>query len=275
MIRRWMTLGLVTAFVGGCAAGPPSPPSLAYGEQAVTTAAYGFSDTTSVDISVMGQSMQLSQHGRAEYDVTFADDPAGVGVTLAVRTLSATLNQPMGAPLRVDESSVRGDLTFALDRVGDATVLRRPVVADEASQMVSGLSLAHTFFPALPGRAALPGESWVDTLDFSGDDGPGSMSESSVLRYTVVGDTVIDGRSLLLIDMEGTTRSANDMELSGMAVSQESELEVSGYVLWDLQAGIMFEHFRESAGSGRVSVPIAPVPLPIRVHSVQRTRLQF
>jgi hypothetical protein len=57
-------------------------------------------------------------------------------------------------------------------------------------------------------------------------------------------------------------------------VSQESELVVNGYVLWDPQAGIMFEQYREASGSGVVTVPLAPVPLPVSVRSVQRARLQ-
>jgi hypothetical protein len=274
MTGRPIAFTSAVVLLSACASGPPSPPALAYGQHTVSAAVYDFSDTTSVDISVMGQAMQLSQHGEAEYAVAFADDPAGVGVTLAVRSLSVRLNQPMGEPVEIDESSVRGDLAFSLDRVGDATVTRRPAVADEASQMISGLSLAHTFFPALPGRATEAGDSWVDTLSYSGDDGPGSMSESSVLSYTVAGDTVVDGRSLLLIEVEGTTTSANDMEFSGMPVSQESELAVRGYVLWDPASGIMFEQYRESTGSGVVSVPVVPAPLPVSVRTVQRARLQ-
>lgn len=260
--------------LAACSSAPPAPPALAYGEQSVTAVAYSFADSTSVSLSVMGQSMRLSQEGVAEYDVSFADAPSGVGVTLAVRSLQASLNQPMGAPVRVDESMVQGDLAFALDRLGNTTVERRPTVADEASQMVSGLSLAHTFFPALPGRAAMPGESWVDSLSYSGEEGPGTRAESSVLTYTVVGDTVVDGRALLHIGFEGETSLTNDMEFSGMRVSQASELDVAGYVLWDVQRGIMFEQYRESSGSGVVNVPIAPVPIPISVRAVQRARVQ-
>jgi hypothetical protein len=263
-------LGVVSA----CSSGPPAPPTLAYGEEGISSAVYSYADSTSVSLSVMGQSMELSQEGVAEYDVAFAESASGVGVTLAVRSLAASLNQPMGAPVRVDETMVRGDLAFSLDRVGNATVSRSPTVADEASQMVSGLSLAHTFFPALPGRAARAGESWVDSLTYSGEEGPGVRAESSILTYTVVGDTAVDGRALLHIDFAGITTRSNDMDFSGLSVSQESELEVSGFVLWDVQQGVLFEQYREAAGGGQVRVPIAPVPIPIRVRSVQRARLQ-
>jgi hypothetical protein len=271
--RRIVSAVLVAALTG-CTSGPPSPPALAYGESAVESATYVQADTTSVDVSFMGQRMQLSQHGRAVYDVAFRTQNPAMDVVLTLRSLAATLNQPMGAPLRVDESSVDGVLEFTLDRRGDAVVVRRPSVAVEASQMVSGLGLAHTFFPALPGRPAVPGESWVDSLSFSGDEGPGTYSESSVLRYTVVGDTLVGGRSLLRIDFEGSMSMTNDMEFSGMPIHQESELDVAGTVLWDVQGGLMVERTRTESGSGTVRVPIAPLPLPITITSVQRTRLE-
>ena len=67
----------------------------------------------------------------------------------------------MGPPVTVDESHVDGSLEFSLDRLGNASVSARPTVQAEASQMVSGLGLAHTFFPGLPGRAVAPGDRWV------------------------------------------------------------------------------------------------------------------
>lgn len=269
-----LATGLGVVFSGACGGGPPAPPALAYGEQTVSDASYAYADTTAVRVNVMGQTMELSQHGVAEYDVVFAEAPSGVEVVLSVRSLSAMLNQPMGAPVRVDESMVVGDLAFTLNRVGDPTVSRRPEVSDEASQMVSGLSLAHSFFPGLPGRAALPGESWVDSLSYSGEEGPGVRSETSVLQYTVVRDTVIDGRALLQIDVEGTATVSNDMVIGGMDIQQTSDLDVNGYVLWDFRAGIPFEHYREATGSGQVQIPISPVALPIQIRSTQRARLQ-
>lgn len=274
MIRRTLSLAALSLIVASCSGGPPSPPALAYGEGPGGDLSYDFADTTEVDVSVMGQSMQLTQRGVATYDVSLANTADGVDVVMTVRSLAATLSQPMGAPVRVNESAVSGSLAFSLDRVGGVAITSRPTVADEASQMVSGLSLAHGFFPGLPGRAAMPGESWVDTVSWSGDEGPGARSERAILNYTVVGDTVVDGRSLLMISVTGETTVANDMVIAGMAVSQRSDLDVEGHVLWDLQTGTLFEQVRRASGPGQVSVPIAPAPLPIRVRTTQRARLQ-
>jgi hypothetical protein len=259
MIRCGFSLAAVSFLAAACGGAPPSPPALAYGEGPGGDVAYDFADTTEIDVSVMGQSLQLSQRGVATYDVSVVNTSAGVDVVMTVRALDATLSQPMGAPVRVDESALTAT----------------PTVADEASQMVSGLSLAHGFFPRLPGRAALPGDSWVDTVSWSGREGPGVRSERAVLHYTVVGDTVVDGRSLLMISLTGQTTVTNELVIAGMAVSQRSDLEVEGHVLWDFRGGTLFEQVRRASGRGEVSVPMAPGPLPIRVRTTQKARAQW
>jgi len=275
MKNRILSTLVLVAAMGACSSGPPGPPSLAYGDQGVNTLMYQHGDTTNVSLSVMGQSMDVTQAGVALYGVALSSADGGVGVTISVQELDATISQPMGAPIRIDQGDVDGDLVFTMDRTGTTlNVTERPSVTDEASQMVSGLALSHTFFPGLPGRAASVGESWVDTVAFEGEDGPGVRSETSILTYTVVGDTLVDGRALLNISMEGTALSEQDLEMGGMAIHQESEVAIEGYVLWDFQAGVMFELYRRSTGSGTVALPIMPTPIPMEVVSTQRTRLR-
>ena len=120
--RSRVALASLTLAVSACAVGPPSPPALAYGESSAEGAAYAFADTTLVDIAVMGQSMTLSQRGIAVYDVAFREAPSGVGVALRVRSLAATLSEPMGGSIRVDEGSVDGTLEFTLEGPGNGVV---------------------------------------------------------------------------------------------------------------------------------------------------------
>jgi len=235
---------------------------------------YDYEDNTVVSISFMGQSMEMSQEGVAAYAVTFSPDSDGVLVTLTVEDMDASINQPMGAPIRIDESDVDGALVFALDRMGNPSLRERPDVADGASQMVSGLDLSHTLFPGLPGRGVAVGDSWVDTVTYEGEEGPGRRSADAVLHYLAVGDTTVSGRSLLLISVEGTSATTADFEAEGMVVSQASEVDIEGHVLWDAQAGLMFEHVTRARGRGNVEVPVAPAPMPIDIESVRTVRLQ-
>ena len=271
MKKRALSTLAVSSLVAAC--GPPSPPALAYRLPVTPAVVYEYADTSVVTVSVMGQSLEMSQRGVGTYGIGFASAPDGVRVTLTVESLDATLAQPMGAPLRVDEGDVDGPLVYTLGRRGEASIVERPDVEAQAGLMVSALSLAHTFFPRLPGRAVSPGESWVDTIAFEGDETEGNRAERSVVRYTVRGDTVVSGRPLLVIALDATTDVSTTMTVSGMSVSQESELNVTGVVLWDHQRGLMVESVRRASGSGTASVPIAPAPLPIRIESTQRVRL--
>lgn len=250
--------------------GGPAP--LAYGLPAETSVTYAFGDTTRVSVDAMGQTMQLAMRGDADYGVTFARADDGVAVTLTVQRLAATVDVPMGSPVQVTESAVDGTLAFTLDRRGRATVTSTPEVEPAASQMISGLTMAHTFFPRLPGRVVAAGDRWTDTVSYS-EQGELATDENTVLDYVVTGDTVVDGRALTRIDFTGTSTLSNSMNMGGMAVSQTSTVEVQGYTLWDARAGIMYEMASSGRGRGTVRVPIAPVPLPIEVASTQRTRL--
>lgn len=249
-------------------------PALEYGVPTPDEVRYDYADTTTVSVSVMGQSMEISQEGVAEYSVLFTPAPAGVSVTMSVSELSGSIRQPMGAPIRIDESDVEGVLVFSLDRSGDAVIAERPNVGATASQMVSALALAHGFFPGLPGRRVEAGESWVDTVTYEGSEGAGRRSETRVLRYTVTGDTAVGGRDLLRIAVAGTSEISADLNVAGMAVSQSSEVEIEGYVLWDARARLMVERRTRASGSGTAAVPMAPNPIPIRIRSSQRVRLQ-
>ena len=274
MKRTRLSLTVAALALSACGGGPPGPPALAYQSTSIEDARYDYSNETVVSLSVMGQSMEMSQEGTAELAVSFGSDPNGVQVTMNVEALSATINQPMGAPVQVDEGAVDGSLVFLLDRMGNATLGQMPDVGVEASQMVSGTSLAYTFFPGLPGRTVALGDVWVDTVTFEGEGAAGPQSETTILEYTMVGDTVIAGRSLLAIEFIGTTASSSSFDVAGMAISQASELDVEGHVLWDYQAAVMFESHKVGTGSGTVRVPIMPGPVPITVETVQTARLQ-
>jgi len=265
---------LTTVMMSACGGGPPAPPSLEYVTSQPRDLTYDYSSETTVSVSMMGQSMELSQEGTATYAVGLTSTGQGVTVRLAVAELDATLSSPIGAPISVDERAIDGTLEFSLDRTGNTTLHSEPQVREEASQLFSGVSLAHGFFPGLPGRAVSPGDQWVDTVSYDGATDTGRRSETTVLTYTVTGDTVIAGRALLVMQMEGTTESEFDINVQGMSVTQSSDLRVEGHVLWDYQGSVMFESRRTASGEGSVRIPLAPGPLPIRIESTERARLQ-
>jgi hypothetical protein len=264
----------LAAFLTACATGSSAPPTLAYRLPDPTEVTYASGDTLSITIDALGQTLELSVGTTAVYALSFTRAGQGVGARLSVRELQADVSLPGSAPMSVGEEIVQGDLVLQLSRRGDVTILEAPEVEDAASPFLAGPTLAHQFFPGLPGTAVRAGDTWVDTVSYSADADSGDASQRSVTTYTVVGEAVVDGRSLLEISLEGTQEMQQTMSFQGVDVEQRTNLEVTGRVLWDLQRGLMFERETVSTGTGTVRVAIAPTPLPTRVEIRSRARLE-
>jgi hypothetical protein len=269
MEARYVAVVALSAMLAAC--GGPAP--LGYGLPSPTDVGYTYSDTTLVSISALGQSMELSIRAVADYRASFTPEPGGIGVSLTVDDLDASVALPMASPMQVDESAIQGALVFTVDRLGNATVVSLPEIDESASQLVSGVAIAHSFLPGLPDRVVAPGDTWTDTVSYDVDELGGSAE--SVLRYTVVGDTAVDGRALLNISLAGTQESSNSLNVGGMQIEQASSVEVEGHVLWDDAAGLPYEMVRSGSGQGTVSVPISPQPIPIQLTTMQRIRLRM
>lgn len=262
--------------VAACGGGSASPPALAYRLPSPAQASYDVFDTATISIQALGQSLDLRVESSAIYDVAFARANDGVQVTMSVEDLDATINIPMAGPIPVDESSVAGELVFTLDRLGSASLVSAPEVDDAAGQLVPPLQIAHTFFPALPGRSVRAGDTWSDTISYE-DDGTvtgGEDVQRSIFQYTAVGDTVIAGTPLLRIAFDGTSEVAQTLGMQGTEIEQSTTLRIEGHVLWDLTAGRMYERVTTSTGAGTVRIAMMPGELPTRLQVVSRVRLR-
>jgi hypothetical protein len=266
-----VSLSLGLAACGG--GGPSAPPGLAYGLPAQTSVTYLTGDTTSVDIDAGGQSLQMSIGLAGSYAASFARAADGVQVTIAVEDFSARMNQPMGGPVTADEGGIDGPLVFTLDRKGNVALVSRPELSGNARQFFGSLSIANSFFPGLPGGAVAEGDSWVDTVSFEGTEGDGEVSSTSILTYTVGGSEMAGGRSVVRINVTGTSQVSTSGAVAGMDFSQDLSGEIEGYVLWDMQAGLMVESYAEGDASGSMDVSAAPFPLALRARQQSRTTL--
>ena len=263
-----------TLFLAACGGGGLSaPPGLAFGLPDPAVVTYVSGDTSVMDIDAGGQAMQATAGISTTLGATFARAAEGVRVTLTVQDLVASMTNPM-ASTSADESGISGPLVMNLDRRGAVTVISQPQVSETASQFFQPLSLAHGMFPRLPGRAAKVGESWTDTIRFEGAQGPTSVAAVSVMTYTVVGDTVVDGHGLGKLDLKGTSESSAAGIITGMDFKQSLTGTISGWVLWDQARGLMVESYGEADGRGSMEVSAAPFPLGVRLRAQSRVRLQ-
>jgi hypothetical protein len=273
-MRSLATVATVaTASLAACGGGPSGPPGLAYGLPSPVAVTYVMADTSLMDIDAGGQAMQASMASVTTLGATFARAAEGVQVTFEVKDLAATVGNPMGSQ-SADESGITGPLVVSFDRRGAATVVSQPQLTETASQFFQPLSVAHGIFPRLPGRAVALGESWTDTIRYEGAQGPGSVKALTVITYAVAGDTVMDGRSLVKITMNGTSESSAGGVITGMDFSQAVAGSLSGWVLWDRQRSLMVESYADSDGRGTMEVSAAPFPLGLRVKTQSRVKLQ-
>lgn len=271
MRPRASTLALLP-LLAACGGGASGPPGLAYDLPRTTEVRYVTGDTSTMDIDAGGQAMQAFVTSATTLGAAFARSAGGVQVTMTVEDMDARVSNPMGS-VTADEAGIEGPLVFTLDRRGAATLVSQPTMNETAGQFFQPLSLAHGFFPRLPGRGAGMGESWTDTIRIEGEQGEGSINSISVVTYTVVGDSVLNGRSLVKIGLEGTSDSSARGVTTGMDFTQTAKGTMSGWVLWDQQRGLLVESYTESDGRGSMEVSAAPFPLGLRVRSQSRVRL--
>jgi hypothetical protein len=109
---------------------------------------------------------------------------------------------------------------------------------------------------------------------FEGEQSGGNVSSLSVLTYTLVGDTVAGGRSLVRIDFEGTSEVAAQGVMQGSEFSQNVNGDLTGWVLWDPQRSLLVEAHNASQARGSMEINAAPYPLGLRVRQRGVVRLQ-
>lgn len=274
MRYRDVALVLATLTAAACGGTVPSsgPPGLAIGVPSPSSVTYLTGDTVVADVDVGGQSMQVQIANAATLGATFRGRGDGVEVTLAVREFRGQMANPM-ASASADARGISGPLVFTLDRRGIATVVSMPALSGSAAELFTPLELAHGFFPRLPGRAVAVGGSWTDTIQYSGAQGPGSVSATVVMTYTVAGDTTVDGRSLVKVLAEGTSRTGASGVTTGMDFEQNVVGSVRGWFLWDQNRRLLVESFTESDGTGAMNVSAAPFPMGMRVRARGWVRL--
>lgn len=253
----------------------PAPPSLAYSVPNPAVETYARGDTVRMDIDAAGQMLQVEMDASGTFGATFTRDADGVRVSMDVVDFSGRMSQPMQEPMRVDKSEIQGPLVFTLDRKGVVTAVSQPKLTPPADHVFEPLVYMHTFFPRLPGGPVRIGSTWTDTIRFEGRASGGKTKQINVLTYSVSGDTVVAGRSLLRLALQGTSADSTEGTVAGedMNFSESLTGAVRGWVLWDASRGLMVESYLENDARGTMSVPMAPGPMDVRLRRVSRTTL--
>jgi hypothetical protein len=262
------------------ACGGPSSASpgggLAYQVPDAPELVYLTGDTSNVDIDAgaMG-SLRMRGTSTSTIAMTFERGAEGIQVSATFRELNARLSQPMGGAQSADEDDLVGPVVFSMDEKGHSTIVSLPELKGQAAELASPHAIAYQFFPLLPGGVAQPGDGWTDTIHYEAEVGQGETTTTTVLTYTMVGDTVVDGLSLLNISVSGSADVISFGVTEGMEVTQIFSGDISGSVLWDPARAIYYAGTFEQDMSGTVEVPAAGMPpMPLRVRGSSHAKLQ-
>lgn len=267
----------VTVAASGCSAGPPSPSgALGFRLPDPAAATYLSGDSLEVAVDSPVGALTLSMRSEMTLALAFAEAPGGVEVTGTVEDFSASLENPMTGTTAVDESAVSGPLVFRIDPRGKATVSAVPVVDGGVEQLRPFLSLPHEIFPRLPGRPVETGASWVDTVAWSGTAATGDFESSTVFTYTLAGDTLVAGATLLRIAVHGDVTLEGSTGTQGASLEQHLTGSTTGTYLWNPVVGLVHEVRLERELEGTVRVSSMNLPeMPVRASgSLRMQRIQ-
>ena len=268
--------GPLTAASPIAAPAPPASPlqadTLAHVVPSPPAAVYEVTSSGQVNVDTPMGAMQVTSDGSYTLDLAFESADGGVRVTGTVTSFEASISNPMMGTQSAGLDVVSGSLDLVLSRRGESDVASIPEVSGPASQFSPFNSVANEFFPRLPDGMVAAGDTWVDTVTWSTDQESMQSTTTNVYTYTLVGDTVVDGRTLLNIGVTAEMATEADIEQGGMAISQSLAGTVTGSLLWDAERGLMTRRDIESEIEGTTSMAGMP-PANMSITGTESVRL--
>ena len=239
------TLLSACASGGSAPAEAPADNPFRYDVPSPPTATYQMADTTTSIMSMPNGEMDMAMASSSTIELTFAADSGGVRATGTVSDYSATMSSSMMGNMETGGDGVSGDLEFVIGPLGHVEMISMPEVAGGALPGATPFQFnAIELFPRFPGHPLEAGDTWADTISASADlDSVGGMAgtaeSSTVYTYTLVGDTLVAGRTLQKITVSGIGTTQSSGEEAGEPVSQDMTNTLEGFVLWDADRGLV------------------------------------
>jgi hypothetical protein len=267
----WIAVALFLGLTAGACASPGGGSAPTGLSPSVTSATYTRADSFDLDIDAGGQRIPVRVTSMGTHALTMAREGTATRFTASLQDFTASSSNPMAPTVTSDGSGIVGPLVFDADDRGRVSVTSLPTVTGPSAQLFDPTGLAHTLFPRFPAEPVVAGVRWSDTLQYESDAGGAFSRTRSVITYTAAGDTVVDGRSYLLIRGE----SADQLQQSGTNAGTNFSQELSGTgthrYLWDRGAGLLHSSRVEGTLQGTMTVDVAPGPLGVRARTVTTT----
>ncbi len=265
----------LAAAVAACSGygGPAPARPLAYDVPEPPAATYQINDTTVYSIATPMGDMAVDTEMDVTVAMNFERAAEGVRVTGSVEDFSASMTNPMTGTETAGADDLSGSLDYTIDRRGDVEVASLPELPVGVEQMSPFSSIARELFPPLPDAVVEPGGMWVDTVTWATELSSGETTSNAVLTYTLVGDTLVDGRSLLHFTVVSEASMEADVTQAGMAMTQRMEGFSSGFIFFDADRGLPVYQESERELQGNLEMVGMP-PLPMSASGTTRVWLR-
>lgn len=254
MLNRTFIAAAAILFAGCATAGPapgePGPAGDSYRYEVPTppTATYRLADTVTMIMTTPDGDMDMAMSSASTVELTFAADAAGVRASGTVSDFSSSMASTMMGNTDVGWGGVSGDLEFVIGPLGDVEMVSTPeVTAADVPIPMPFMFNAQELFPRFPDRPLQPGDTWADTVEASVDlpalgvpvPAGGIGGDPAIYSYTLVGDTLVDGRTLRKITVTNVVSAQPSVEEAGQEMAMDMVTTVDGFILWDAERGLV------------------------------------
>lgn len=248
------TAAAAATLLSACASGGPAPGEapadnpFRYDLPTPPTATYRMADTMTMIMTMPQGEMDMAVSSATTIELAFAADSGGVRATGTVADHSATMSSTMMGNIETGGGGVSGNLEFVIGPLGEVEMVSTPEVAGDGVMPAMPIQFnTQELLPRFPGRPLDPGDTWADTITSSADLGglelpvpvSGTAESTTVYTYTLVGDTLVDGRTLQKITVSGVVTEEPALEQGGEPAGTDMTSTVEGYVLWDAERGLV------------------------------------
>lgn len=242
-------LSALAAAAAAAAAGCAKPATtLGYGLPSPPDAVYEIADSLEVEIDAPAGKWQVAGGYSLTLDLFFEVDAGGMRVRGIAESFEGSLSDPVG-----ELGDLNGTFEFTANGGGVVEVASFPGLFGLAAREINLRGLPHNLLPRLPDDIWSPGDTWTDTVWWHTDQPDVEHNFVAAYSYILVGDTVVDRRELLHINVVGELDFFTVSGGWGNHTIRRVKGPLTGFILWDPERRLVAYHQHESNLVGTVT----------------------